>query len=450
MIEVGGFRAASCRGVTRRSFVRAAASLPIAWLGLRETAHGNESRAIETRGGSARSIIFLWLWGGPSHIDTFDPKPDAPSGYRSLFATIPTRIAGVHFTELFPLLAARNDKFALIRSHVTWDNGHLPAGSMGLTGGKKRPDGAWNPNFGSIVARHRSSQLPPFVSAGRGRLRDAGGNLEGFGGGTWGSAYDPFAVTCGDDGTVDLPALRLLDGLGPDRLRDRRRLLESIDQLARETPSEALERWDGHMARAFDLLTSPEGRRAFDLSNEPDELRGRYGRTAFGQSCLLARRLVEVGVPYIQVNWSEYVEPLLGERTDYGWDTHANNFEFLNDRHGPILDRALSGLLDDLAERGLLDSTLVVSMGEFGRTPKINGSLSRDHWNRCYASIWAGGGVEGGRVVGESDARAEDPVTDPITPDQVGTTMLELAGLNAAVRAELGVLSGSRVIHELF
>src|SRR5690606_15298659 len=204
------------------------------------------------------------------------------------------------------------------------------------------------------------------------------------------------------------------------------------------------------MARAFDLLTSSTGRKAFDLSLESDDTRGRYGRTAFGQSCLLARRLAEAGVPYIQVNWSEYVEPLLGDRTDYGWDTHANNFEFLNDRHGPILDRALSALLDDLGERGLLESTLVVCMGEFGRTPRMNGSMARDHWNRCYASIWAGAGVQGGRVIGESDARAEDPITDPIGPDRVGTTILELAGVNAELRSELGVLQTSTVIHELF
>ncbi|HLU46478.1 MAG TPA: DUF1501 domain-containing protein, partial [Planctomycetota bacterium] len=388
--------------------------------------------------------------GGPSHIDTFDPKPDAPSAFRSLFTTIPTRIPGVHFTEIFPLLAKRNDRFALIRSHVTWDNNHLPAGSMGLTGGKKRPDGNWSPNFGSIVARHRASELPPFLSIGRGKLRDAGGDVEGIGGGPWGSAYDPFSVVCGDEGKVDLPALRLLDGLTPDRLRDRRRLLEAIDRLERDTSSRALETWNGHMARAFDLLTSSTGRKAFDLSLESDDTRGRYGRTAFGQSCLLARRLAEAGVPYIQVNWSEYVEPLLGDRTDYGWDTHANNFEFLNDRHGPILDRALSALLDDLGERGLLESTLVVCMGEFGRTPRMNGSMARDHWNRCYASIWAGAGVQGGRVIGESDARAEDPITDPIGPDRVGTTILELAGVNAELRSELGVLQTSTVIHELF
>jgi hypothetical protein len=450
VIEVGSFRGANCAGIGRRAFLRASSSLPfIPWLPLVRTARADSSEE-PVRGGRARSVIFLWLWGGPSHIDTWDPKPDAPSAYRGPFTTIPTRIPGMRVSEIFPRLAARNDRFALIRSHRTWDNGHLPAGAIGVTGATKAPGGSYGPNFGSVVGRHRKSLLPPFISVGRGRLRDAGGIMEGTGGGAWGRAHDPFSVTCGDDGAVDLPALRLADGLSPSRLEDRRRLLESIDELSRTVESRPLTEWNGHLNRAFDLLASKSGREAFDLSRETDKSRGAYGRTAFGQSCLLARRLVEAGVPYIQVNWSEYVEPFLGAQTDYGWDTHANNFELLADRHGPILDRSLSALLDDLDERGLLDSTLVVCMGEFGRTPRINGAASRDHWNRCYSSIWAGAGVVPGRVIGESDARAEDPITEPITPDMVGTTILELAGIHAEVRAEFGILQKSRVLHELF
>ena len=196
------------------------------------------------------------------------------------------------------------------------------------------------------------------------------------------------------------------------------------------------------------MITSPEARRALDLSREDARTRERYGHTSFGQSCLLGRRLVEAGVPYVQVNWSQYVEvgpPPYG----FGWDTHAHHFGLMADRHLPIFDRTFAALLDDLDERGLLDSTLVVCLGEFGRTPKINNLASRDHWPDCYSSIWTGAGIVPGRVIGESDPRGEQPVTEPIFPAMVGATMLELAGLNSAVRAELRVLPQGRVIHEL-
>ena len=170
--------------------------------------------------------------------------------------------------------------------------------------------------------------------------------------------------------------------------------------------------------------------------------------TSFGQSCLLGRRLVEAGVPYVQVNWSEFVE-VFYTFSDYGWDTHADHFELLADWHGPLLDRVFSTLLDDLEQRGLLETTLVVCMGEFGRTPRINNIGSRDHWHPCYFSAWVGGGVQPGRVIGESDPRGEHPKTYPVTPAMVGTTMLELAGMNTAARAELGVLSGGTVIDGL-
>jgi uncharacterized protein (DUF1501 family) len=197
------------------------------------------------------------------------------------------------------------------------------------------------------------------------------------------------------------------------------------------------------------LLTSPEARQALDLAREKEAVRNSYGQTSFGQSCLLARRLVEANVPYVQVNWSQYVEAMT-PNCDFGWDTHIYNFDLLPDRHGPIFDRVYSALLDDLHQRGLLDSTLVVAMGEFGRTPRINGQASRDHWPRCYFSIWAGAGVKPGRVIGESDSTASDPITEPITPSMVGATILETLGVDAQARAEMRVLPEARVIHELF
>jgi hypothetical protein len=394
-------------------------------------------------------VLLLWLWGAPSHLDTFDPKPGAPAEFRGPLTTITTRTPGVRFTELLPRLAARSDRFALVRSNKNFHSGHLEAGTIGLTGALDGAAGV-GPNFGSILARARGARdLPPFLALGRGSPRDVTGPMRGYGGGNWGKVYDPFLVSCSELGEVNIPSLRLLDGLTPEHLGDRRLLVRQLDGIRSAGDSVATRKWDETCQRAYALLTSPEARQALDLSREPARLREAYGQSAFGQSCLLARRLVEAGVPYVQVNWSQYVEAMT-PHCDFGWDTHIYNYELLTDRHGPILDRVLSALLDDLAGRGLLETTLLVCMGEFGRTPRINDQASRDHWPDCYFSIWAGAGVRPGRVVGESDRVGAHPITEPVTPVMVGTTILERAGVDSQARAEMGVLPGGRVIHELF
>jgi uncharacterized protein (DUF1501 family) len=442
MFEVGSFRSTLHGGVSRRAFLSAAASVPLAF-GLGSEAGNAKARE------KSHSVIVLWLWGAPSHIDTFDPKPNAPSEIRGPFGTIRTRTPGVRFTELFPKTAARSDQFALIRSMVNFDGDHLKAGSIGLTGMLEGKD-AEVPNFGSIVARHRGGKdLPAFMAIGRGNPRDVVGMMKGFGGGNWGRNYDPFLVGCTEKGELDIPALKLLDGLSPAALDDRRKLLGDFDNLNREASKPAFDKWDTTKQRAYALLTSPDARKALDLTQEKQTTREAYGQTSFGQSCLLARRLAEAGVPYIQVNWSQYVEAMT-PNCDFGWDTHIFNFDLLPDRHGPIFDRVYSILLDDLRERGLLESTLVVAMGEFGRTPRINGQASRDHWPQCYFSMWAGGGVRGGAVIGDSDATGSAPLTEPFTPGMVGATILQHAGLDSQTRAELRVLPGTRAIHELF
>jgi uncharacterized protein (DUF1501 family) len=439
MFNIGSFPARDCQGLTRRGFVKAGLLAPFV-LGL------SQARASETP--RAKSVLLIWLWGGPSHLDTFDPKPNAPTGYRSPFGTIPTKTTGVRFTELFPRLAARSDRFSLVRSHRNLHAGHLEAGTSGLTGALEGPTGL-SPNFGSVLAKHRGvGHLPPFLALGRGNPRDVVGPMKGYGGGNWGKIYDPFQVQCSDRGEVNIPALEVFEGLTPQHLNDRRTLLAELDGIRRKTDNSETKKWDATCARAYDLLTAPEARKAFDLSAEEEATRGAYGRTTFGQSCLLARRLIEAGVPYVQVNWSQYVEAMT-PKADFGWDTHILNFDLLTDRHGPILDRVFSALLDDLKQRGLLDTTLVLCMGEFGRTPKINNEASRDHWPACYFSMWAGAGIQPGRVIGESDARGEQPVTEAITPDMVGCTILELAGVNAQARAEMRVLPEGRVIDGL-
>jgi hypothetical protein len=279
--------------------------------------------------------------------------------------------------------------------------------------------------------------------------RDVVGMMRGYGGGNWGKVYDPFLVNCSAEGEVAIPSLRLLDGLTPAHLHDRRLLLGELDGARRRLDGAEPHKWDATCQRAYALLTSPEARQALDLSREDEATRAAYGQTAFGQSCLLARRLVEARVPYVQVNWSQYVEAMT-PHCDFGWDTHIYNFELLADRHCPVFDRAFTALLDDLGRRGLLETTLVVCLGEFGRTPRINGQAARDHWPNCYFSLWAGAGVRPGRVIGESDRLGQDPLTEPVTPLMVGTTMLELAGIDSQARAELRVLPGGRVIHELF
>ncbi len=415
-------------------------------LALGSLALGRQAMASEVA--KARSIVLVWLWGGPSQLDTFDPKPHAPAAYRGPFSTIATRTPGVRFCELLPSLAERSHRFSLVRTNRNLSADHLVGGSIALCGGPARPV-QYPPNFGSIVARHRGdAPLPPFISMSRGPVADGRAPMDGYGGGVWGKAYDPFLVSCSEDGAVEVPALRLLDGLTPARLLDRESLVHELDERRRALDSVPADRWTQSHQRANALLTSSEARAALDLGREPAAIRHRYGHTSFGQSCLLARRLVEAEVPYIQVNWSQYVElgpPPYG----FGWDTHAHHFTMMADRHLPIFDRAFSALLDDLGERGLLETTLVVCMGEFGRTPKINNLASRDHWPDCYCSLWSGGGVASGRVIGESDERAEQPRTEPVFPAMVGATMLELAGINSAARAELRVLEGARVIHEL-
>jgi uncharacterized protein (DUF1501 family) len=439
VLDIGSFPARSCQGISRRTFLRAGAVAPFALSGL-------GSLAAESR--RAKSVLLLWLWGAPSHLDTFDPKPNAPAEYRGPFGTIPTRTPGVRYAELFPKLAARSDRYTLIRSNKNFHSGHLEAGTIALTGVASPTEGV-APNFGAIVARQRGSGgLPPFIAVGRGNPRDIVGPMKGYGGGNWGKIYDPFLIGCSPEGETDVPALKLLNGLSVAQVENRRLLLDQLDRLQRQADNAELQKWEATRQRAHAMLMSPEALRALDLGREPAKTREAYGQTSFGQSCLLARRLIEAQVPYVQVNWSQYVEVMINN-CDIGWDTHAFNFELLADSHGPIFDRVFATLLDDMQERGLLEHTLVIAMGEFGRTPRINADASRDHWPNCYFSIWAGAGIPPGRVIGESDKLGADPITTPITPAMVGTTILELAGVTSQARAEYRILPGGEAIHEL-
>ena len=270
----------------------------------------------------------------------------------------------------------------------------------------------------------------------------------GEGGGTLGALYDPFRLEYDPEHGVRIPALQLPQDLTPERLHDRQRLLTALAHLQRQAETSARS-IDDYRAQALALLTSPDALRRFDLSRESPAALDRYGRTRFGQSCILARRLVESGVPFVQVNWSDHVEAE-EDAGDGGWDNHYRNFPLMQDRQGPWLDQALSALLDDLERRGLLRSTLVVAVGEFGRTPRINDKAGRDHWEHCYSALIAGGGVQGGRIIGSSDSRAERPHDRPLTPADLAATIYHAVGITSERIVSLGLPVTGQVIHELF
>lgn len=459
MLLLGRQTQRTCSTLHRRAFVQVGASsvlgLTLAdWL----AANASVPRA------PARNVILLWLWGGPSQLDTFDPKPNAPLEFRGPFSTIPTRIPGIRFCELFPKLANLTDKLSVVRTLTTASNDHGIAGTIGLTGsgaggtgldGKPLP-GSPRPALGSIVAkagtlssgRKRPDEIHPFFVIG-GRLHQGKKAIIGEGGGPLGPAFDPFRLEFDPAMGTKVPALQLPADLTPERLTNRQRLLDAMGQAERRSvelgTSGAIV---DYRARAFAMLTNPHAAELFDLGKESATLADRYGRTRFGQSCLLARRLVEGGIPFVQVNWSDHVEAE-EDSGDGGWDHHYRNFQIMQDRHAMWLDQAMSTLITDLHERGLLATTLILAVGEFGREPKVNDKAGREHWPGCYSALLAGGGVKGGRFVGTSDAKAARPADTPLSPADLNATVLNRIGLTSEQLTGIGLSPAGRVIEEL-
>ena len=455
MFPLGRLLSRNCNGLSRRELLRVGA------LGAAGITLGDllriESQAAE-RQARAKSVILLWLWGGPSHLDTFDMKPHAPVEYRGPYAPIATNVPGIDICELLPHLARRADRYAIIRSLHCSSDDHGVAGTIGLTGSDAGATslsgqvlaGDVKPTHGSVLSRLLGFEpaIPRFATLG-GSLHQGKRRITGEGGGTLGSLHDPFRLDYDPEEGVKIPQLELIDGLSPGTLGSRNQLLASLDRMARRVDESAtIERLDQFYQQAFSLLTSPAARRVFDLEQEPDALRTRYGRFRFGQCCLLARRLVEAGVRFVQVNWSSHVEPV-EDTGDGGWDMHDRNFQQLQDRHSWMLDQALSALLDDLAERGLLDETIVVAVGEFGRTPKINNKSGRDHWNHAYSGLVAGGGVPGGQVVGSTDRHAEHPASRAVTPADLFTTVFERIGIGTTDLTAVNLTPQGETIEEL-
>ncbi len=380
----------------------------------------------------ADSCILVFLNGGPSHLDMWDMKPDAPSGIRSDFKPIDTTLPGVQLCEHLPRLAQHVHRTTIIRSaHHSVNNSHAAAVYCGLTGHDRGELGGGfkptdNPSIGSVVGLLRPPKAPivPYVSLPYITAEGAGGPPQpGFYGGWLGRSHDPlFVLKDPSLPTFAMPELALPPDLGANRLAGRRTLGNELGTSSGPNVGSRKTRdLDTFQAKACDLLTTPATRDAFRIDREDPKTRDRYGRNIYGQSVLLSRRLIEAGTRVACISWAPDANAT--------WDTHGNNFASLKNTLLPQLDMAVSSLLDDLVSRGMLERTLVVIMGEFGRSPKINHMAGRDHWNFGYGLMLAGGGIRAGYVHGASDKIGARPALDPVTPAEIIATIYHLLGV---------------------
>lgn len=400
-------------------------------------------QAKETTGGRpgrAKSVIFLYQFGGPSHLDTFDPKPDAPDGVRSHFGVIETSAPGIRICDQLPKVATVMNEVTLVRTVYHTMKNHNSAAYYALTGHapplddiRLRDTLELFPAYGSVVDRlsPAANGMPTFVAYPH-VLRD-GEITPGQHASFLGKAHDPLLVTSDpNEAGFSLPELSLPTGVTTDRLQNRREIQQLINRQSRINEYSATARGlDAYYDKTMSMLNSSRVREAFNLSAEPSSVRDRYGRTTYGQSCLLARRLVESGVKFVNVYFANNIG---GRTTTGGWDTHGFDntrmYPILRDYQLPVTDQTLPTLILDLKERGLLDETLIVWMGEFGRTPKINDNISRDHWPQCYTVLLAGGGAKQGFVYGSSDKNAAYPDKDPVLLDDLTATVFSLLGID--------------------
>ena len=402
--------------------------------------------------GKADSVILVYLQGSPSHIDLWDPKPNAPAEIRGEFKPIETTAPGMVVGEVLPMLAQQAKHFALVRS-IGVDpkglrnhgaaiymlmTGHDP-GNFSATGLAVPPSREDLPSVGSVVARYRPASGGSFSYVAVGSPVKEGREIGvGQAAGLLGPSFDPFTMYADPTKPIELQAFTLPGDITLDRLKSRIDLRGELDhQLAAGSHSSSGKGFDPFFQQALSLIQSGRAIRAFKMEEEPAAVRERYGLTTFGQSCLLARRLVEANVRFVQVTWPARSddEPMPGP--DGSWDTHRNNFPMLRDHRCPVFDRSLSALIEDLAARGILERTMVVAIGEFGRSPKIGASTTnnvgpggRDHWPECYSFLIAGGGVRPGQVYGESDRFGAWPKTDRVHPYDLIATLHHALGID--------------------
>lgn len=408
--------AARATGLTRREALRFGLLGAAGWWAAgRDALPGSASSRAK-----AKSVIQIWMWGGPSHLDTFDPKPDAGYDYCGpLNKPIATNVDGIVIGELLPLLARQADKYSIIRSMTHSINAHETA-SYAVQTGRKPGERLVYPCVGAVASLFKgynagySGLIPPYIvlTQPQGRFSE-----DGF----LGQRYKPFA-TGGDPAQARFAVEGIVaQGITDQRQRDRRELLRQMNTLGNAINNDATVRALEHAdQQAYELILG-DGGKVFDLSQEKDETRDRYGRNTFGQSCLVARRLVEKGVPYVTINYQ-------------GWDTHRQHFQLMRQRL-PQMDRGMATLLQDLSERGLLDSTVIWWSGEFGRTPRVQWEApwngGRGHYGQVFSAVLAGGGFKGGQVVGSSDARGEEVKDRPVFPCDLIGSIYELLGIEA-------------------
>ena len=456
MLSIPGQSGSTCDGYSRREFLRVGGAglfgLSLAEMFQLQAMAESAPSATKAKSGwgQAKSVILIFLQGGPSHIDIWDPKPDAPSNVRGEFKSIRSNVSGLWLSEVMPKLAQQMDKATLIRSMS-----YTPAGLFnhtaaiyqlmtGYTPDRVSPSGQLEPpapndfpHAGSQIVRLRPLDIPmlPFVMLPR-PLQES--NVVGKGGtaGFLGAAFDPYYFYQDPAKDIKLDDLTLRQGVSKERLERRASLLKKVEgampEIDKAVSSYAL---NSYYQKAFDLVLSGRARNAFDLSQEKPELRDKYGRHTFGQGCLLARRLIEAGTRFVQMNWPAVAN---GDPNVDAWDTHAANFGPLRNLHCPKLDSGLSSLLEDLDQRGMLKDTLVIAMGEFGRSPRLGVSTSgngnapdgRDHWPYCYTALAAGAGIARGAVYGKSDATGSSPSENPVHPIQMLATVYHALGID--------------------
>lgn len=416
-IAIGGSTNPRCDGVSRRHMLRLGSAGLMGGLALPQLLQAAESN--EGRKARAKSVIFLFLEGGPPQQDMWDPKPDAPIEIRGPFKPISTSVPGTIFTEHCAEAAKIAHKFTVVRSHSHDDNGHSTGYYYVMTGRKPPfPDGELPiptnehfPSLGSIVCRERggAGAVPPYINMPH--PMSAGG--PGF----YGAEFAPFVIESDpSEPDFEVKDLGQLAGMTENRLTRRRRLLESIER-DRERAGRA-KAMSTYYHKAYDLITSTEARKAFRIQDEPEKLREKYGLNQTGQCALLGRRLVEAGCRFVGINVP-------------GWDVHFNCFPSLEGDLIPPTDRAFAALVNDLEERGLLEETLVVMMGEMGRTPRVNAQAGRDHWSMAQCILFAGAGIKPGQIIGATDHQAAYPTSDPVSIGDFRHTFLHLLGIDS-------------------
>jgi hypothetical protein len=436
----------NCKGRGRRDFLQVGMGA-LGGLCLTDILRLRAEAKAKGQPGNDVRCIFVWLDGGPSHYETFDPKPDAPDGIRGEFGTVKTSVPGVRFSEHVPLLAKAFDKYTVVRSIAHKQNNH-GAGNHYLMTGRPTPvpvgcgaSVTFHPSFGSVVAKERGIRegLPGYVSLLR-MSRSGGPNFLG-------APYAPFVIKEDpNNGSFKVRDVSIPNMIADARADNRRHLRKSLDRLKRiqdKAANDPAVSIDEFYQQGYQLVYSEKAQQAFDIGSEPEKTREKYGRHDFGQRLLLARRLTEVGVPFVTVYYG-------------GWDHHTNIFPTLKDKALPKLDQGMAALMDDLHERGTMENTLVICLGEFGRTPKVNDRGGRDHWSFAMSVMMGGAGIPGGQIVGATDVKGYYANENVYSPEDFAASLYTKMGIDHAqilhnpVGRPIQLIDKGRLIKELF